>query len=331
MTTGRSSRSAHACDRDEEGGGGSGSQPDLVARSDTAGAGVVGLCLRGLHRRGHGGALGACSGDLRRAGALATIVRLAQHLDDTATPIDYARRRSLEYSALLPPAEWESIAITQNVHTGSPRRAVLARAYLHRLLSGDRTGRLVPAGEVITPVTDSDVNRFSRTAPLPVLAALHAAGVGFLQRAGVDEPPTWCPSPGMVAAELHAVSVAVEKRDPWSPRRPARGAPDGDRAVSIRWASAEGLSRRATAGKLGLSRQSIARTLAAEGVPAKPGRRAQFRIDPDWLAEQRDRGQRSVADLAREVGCSATTIRRHLRAAVAGRRSARHDSETVRS
>ena len=34
------------------------------------------------------------------------LIRLADYLDTTDTPIDYQRRRHLDYSGLLPPAEW---------------------------------------------------------------------------------------------------------------------------------------------------------------------------------------------------------------------------------
>lgn len=108
----------------------------------------------------------------------------------------------------------------------------------------------------------------------------------------------------MVAVESLAVaSTTIEGRQQWKPRRPTRGAPDGEQAISVREPNAGGVSNRAAARMLGPSRRSIARTLAADGALAEPGRPVQFRIDPDWLTEQHgDRG-RSVADLAREVGC----------------------------
>lgn len=69
MTAGRVSGSARACDRDCDGGCESRPQPDLVARSFRATGRYVGVRVRGLHRRRHGGRMGACSWDIHRPDA----------------------------------------------------------------------------------------------------------------------------------------------------------------------------------------------------------------------------------------------------------------------
>ena len=76
-----------------------------------------------------------------------------------------------------------------------------------------------------------------------------------------------------------------------------------------------GLSIRATATKLGLSRQTVARTRDAYSIPSRPGRQPQFHIDIEWLREQYEIERRNAASIARELGCSPTTIRRYLRVA----------------
>jgi len=85
--------------------------------------------------------------------------------------------------------------------------------------------------------------------------------------------------------------------------------------VAIITAHDEGLSIRATAIKLGLSRQTVARTRDAYSIPSRPGRHPQFHISVEWLREQYVTERRNAASIARELGCSPTTIRRHLRAA----------------
>lgn len=255
-------------------------------------------------------ALGA--GDAE-ADTVTTILRLAEYLDNTTTPIDYSRRRSLDYSHLLTPAEWEQIAITENVHAGAPRRALLARAYLHRVVSGNRARHFAPLQSAAVPVTDAEVDRFARNAPARVRAALIASGGTFLRRLGIDEPPTWQPEPALLRAVVVGTTSGAIAQGAWKPRRPARGGPGGENAARIRDAHAAGLSIRGAAEQLNLSRQTISRTLAAQGVRVKPGRATRFHSNSDWLREQRAL-KRSAADIARDIGCSPTTVYRQLRA-----------------
>lgn len=254
---------------------------------------------------------------LGRSGAetdtLPTILQLAQFLDVVETPIDYARRRSLDYTELLQPDEWERIAIAQNVHSGFPRRAILARAYVHRLLSGDRAQRLPPLDAATELVTDSEVDGFTRNAPSWVLSALEDVGASYLDRLGIEEPVSWHPSPNALGLEPFKLDRAGDRE--WVARRPVRGASGGLEDVAIITARDEDLSIRATAVKLGLSRQTVARTRDAHGIPSRPGRQPRFHVDTEWLREQYETERRTAVSIARELGCSPTTIRRHLRAA----------------
>ncbi|HWU32212.1 MAG TPA: TniQ family protein [Marmoricola sp.] len=254
--------------------------------------------------------LGTGSSELE---TLQMIVQLAQHLDDAETPIDYARRRELDYAGLLPVDEWEQIAITQNVHAGLPRRAALARAHVHRLLSGDQARHLQSLGGRSTPVSDAEIDGFASNAPTHVLAALNTVGEAYLRRASIDEPLTWQPDPRRLGLRAFRSTPASAVREEWSPRRPARGHPDGVEAAAVIAAHENGLSIRAAAEELGLSRQSVSRTLAAQGVRLPPGRQPRFHIDPDWLRQQYEAEGRSVADIANEIGCSTGTVRRHAR------------------
>lgn len=64
------------------------------------------------------------------------LIRLADYLDTTDTPIDYRRRRHLDYSGLLPAAEWARICRDTGTAGGSAARARSVRYYLIELLSG---------------------------------------------------------------------------------------------------------------------------------------------------------------------------------------------------
>lgn len=58
------------------------------------------------------------------------LARLAEFLDETPTPIDYARRRAIDYSDILPCDEWHEVCRRENVLPGGDRRWQIARAPL---------------------------------------------------------------------------------------------------------------------------------------------------------------------------------------------------------
>ena len=64
------------------------------------------------------------------------LIRLADYLNTTATPIDYRRRRDLDYSGLLEPSQWRQICRDTSTHGGTAARARIARCYLYERLSG---------------------------------------------------------------------------------------------------------------------------------------------------------------------------------------------------
>lgn len=200
---------------------------------------------------------------------LPTIVQLAQFLDGAETPIDYARRRSLDYTDLLQPEEWERIAIAQNVHSGFPRRAVLARAHVHRLLSGDRVQRFPPLDGVTELVSDSELDGFTRKAPSRVLSALEEVGAAYLDRLGIEEPVAWHPTPSALGLEPFN-SDRVGDRE-WGVRRPASGARGGGRPRG------QGDQRGARGGPFDTCHRGEARSLASIG--RSDSRRARYPVE----------------------------------------------------
>jgi len=70
--------------------------------------------------------------------SLLAIRSLMASLDDMATPIDYARRRSLVYSGLLSEDEWRGVAEGLGISPGRRRRLQFARVHLYREISGNR-------------------------------------------------------------------------------------------------------------------------------------------------------------------------------------------------
>ncbi|WP_396911361.1 TniQ family protein [Mycolicibacterium sp.] len=141
------------------------------------------------------------------------IVRLADYLYTHDCPIDYRRRRGLDYSALLGDSTWRRICRGLDLRSGGDKRLQMARCQLYARVSGSPT-RYAP--------WFINVNEFS--APLanfPALltpdlaAALDAEAQQFLQDNGIDEPVAWNP-PDQLLSELtlpgcdpHAINLAA--------------------------------------------------------------------------------------------------------------------------
>ncbi|MGA5522904.1 TniQ family protein [Streptomyces pseudogriseolus] len=67
---------------------------------------------------------------------VAALVRLADHLDAADVPIDYQRRRRLDYSRLLPHEHWLRICRQTGTSPGSERRELIVRSLLFQRISG---------------------------------------------------------------------------------------------------------------------------------------------------------------------------------------------------
>ncbi|MEV7865361.1 TniQ family protein [Streptomyces sp. NPDC088124] len=127
--------------------------------------------------------------------------RLADHLDANGTPIDYGRRRLLDYTGLLPHDRWLEICRRTGTPPGSGRRERIVRSQLFRRLSG------LPAESVPDDLGGLDSAEF-RAASLhftalqtPELAhALQQEALGFLASHHIhDEPVTWQPPATLLA------------------------------------------------------------------------------------------------------------------------------------
>jgi hypothetical protein len=64
------------------------------------------------------------------------LIRLADYLDHHDVPIDYARRRRLDYTHLLPAAQWKQVCNDALLQPGYGRRHQLARSFLFERISG---------------------------------------------------------------------------------------------------------------------------------------------------------------------------------------------------
>ncbi|WPO72673.1 TniQ family protein [Streptomyces sp. KN37] len=153
------------------------------------------------------------------------LLRLADHLDARPAPIDYDRRRALDYTELLPDAEWRRIC--RETHTrpgGEWRRRIVRSLLFERIssLSADHAPAVFACSDAgfRTAMADFVV----RTTP-HLAMALDEAAHRFLRDHGVtNEPLTWeppldlidgLPLPGsdVRAVNIGRVHALVRQRD----------------------------------------------------------------------------------------------------------------------
>ncbi|GAA1893781.1 TniQ family protein [Streptantibioticus ferralitis] len=127
--------------------------------------------------------------------------RLTDHLDADDVPIDYGRRRILDYTGLLPRDRWLEICRRTETPPGTGRRERIARSQLFRRLSG------LPAESAPDDLGGLDSAEFRATAlhftalQTPELAhALRQEALEFLASHHIhDEPVTWQPPATLLA------------------------------------------------------------------------------------------------------------------------------------
>ncbi|MBV9026170.1 MAG: TniQ family protein [Streptomycetaceae bacterium] len=129
------------------------------------------------------------------------LIRLADHLDATEVPIDYGRRRGLDYTRLLPAERWRTFCRRTGTPHGTGRRERIIRCHLFHRISG-----LPIEAAPGYPRTNNDAEfraEYARATALhtPMLAeALHAEAQAFLvERQIHDEPVTWQPPTTLLA------------------------------------------------------------------------------------------------------------------------------------
>jgi hypothetical protein len=123
-----------------------------------------------------------------------SITRLAQYLDSHAPPIDYERRRNLDYSPLLPDGRWEQICTEAGHRQGFAWKSISARCFLYEKISG-APARYAPRS--LTRPEDTGFWYLTRNLPYvltqSIARRLDEEASNFLSASGIDEPLTWQP------------------------------------------------------------------------------------------------------------------------------------------
>jgi hypothetical protein len=230
------------------------------------------------------------------------LTTLASHLDAQPPPIDYERRRHLDYAGLLPDTQWEDIRLrTERAdHLQLSRRlAPYARHVLFTQLSG------LPATRAPFPRPgngDRFKNRLAAfvTSLTPELAAeLTRVAEEFLIRHQIrDEPPAWQPSaklldglnlpgPDLASVDLSEIHALVR---------------------------AGGASAAAVARRLGTTSDAVQALLLDHPAPADPDggarrRRVRYDISREQLRDLHHGQGLSFTEIAQRTGYSRTAIK----------------------
>lgn len=118
--------------------------------------------------------------------------RLASYLDIHGAPIDYARRRALDYQDLLSHEEWLDIRVRIGFGR-SPKRLRNARLFLYVLLTGNDPLSAPSGYAPTTPQQLASYGNFPADLTPPLREHLLEIAAAFLHARGIDEPVTWQP------------------------------------------------------------------------------------------------------------------------------------------
>jgi hypothetical protein len=185
---------------------------------------------------------------------LTALIRLADYLAAHPAPIDYRRRRALDYSGLLPGGEWEQLCRATGATPGHGYKIHVARAYMYQRLSGLPWDIPPAAVKAVGPAFRLDVALFPARLFPELASGLDAAGQRFLASQGVGgEPVIWQPPPGLIG------DLDLPGTDP-------AGIPSDDVHQLIY--SGKTVSKAAKA--LGVSPDVLLTVLAEDPAPARP-------------------------------------------------------------
>jgi transposase-like protein len=287
--------------------------------------------------------------DPHEAHIFAGIVGMADYLDTHSVPIDYQRRRELSYDDLLPDETWAEICGYNGIPTGA-RKAAVARSVLFERISGlparngpfaiddqNFRGDLASFPAYLTPgladrlhevavaflhghrIRDEPV---SWHPPLTLFSGLQLPGpdwsgidISELHRS-IRRGPGFRATADQLGTTVDTVRYLLEEHPAPRSRRTSGHIRPGIQATLHKQELTElylnqQLSLRDIARRAGVGRQTV--TFLAQQYDIslrKPGKPRRAVITRGWLQEQYVTNGRSLDDLARETGMSASTIKR---------------------
>ncbi|AYM44340.1 LysR family transcriptional regulator [[Mycobacterium] chelonae subsp. gwanakae] len=226
-------------------------------------------------------------------------IELADHLYAHQSPIDYHRRRVLDYGTLLPEDEWTQICRTADIHAGDGKKSDVARCYLYATISANPARRapwFIANSDFVGALTNFPAQMTPRLAQ-----ALDGCAREFLHRNEIDEPVTYCPPIGLVTG------LDLPGADP-----------DDIDIDQLHRLVQKALTLTAIAEKLGTSLQAVRHVLSLHPIPEQmrnPATRRSPTIDdlarrlpaPQLRQLYHDEG-RSALQIATQYGVSRQTV-----------------------
>jgi hypothetical protein len=145
--------------------------------------------------------------DIRHA-----LYRMSDYLRDNPPPINYRRRRALDYAPLLPDDVWTRICRDIGYESAGAPRAKAVRRFLFERLSGMPADMAPYAAKTTHPVRATI--EFPGWLTTELLDALYDHALRFLHAQNVnDEPPSWEP-PATLLSDLDLPGLNPHELDP---------------------------------------------------------------------------------------------------------------------
>lgn len=283
---------------------------------------------------------------------VAAMNRLTDYLAENPSPIDYQRRRQLDYRDLVTAAQWDEIydPVYFGTVINGDRAGELVRAWLFQRISMQPASMSPFAAEIhrADRRRGEVVARFTPT----VVRKLDDAAADFLQRhSAIGEPVTWSPPLSIIAdlelpgpepdlvstLQLHEVigdtttSMAAAARHLQLPtpavyfllersplarpilRRPSQAECAITRLSKrefIRLYHRDHLSIKAIAARIGVRPGVISDLARKYGIEIRRSNLKRWRIDPNWIYQEHIVKQRTITDMAEQIGVDISTVSR---------------------
>lgn len=237
---------------------------------------------------------------------------LADYLDQEGSPIDYDRRRALDYRDLLPQDTWTQLCRDIEFEAGGVRRHLFARALLFERISGLPTTVAPAAYAPATTELRTMLRTFETDLTPALVSQLEEYAREFLARQRIhDEPLTWQPPTNIIKGlDLPGCDLG-----------------DIDLGILHRLIRGESLTTAQSARRLGVSHDAVRFVLQEQPAPPKRSamwergatiRRARALLPRDtfarlyleeyrplkWIAKHADVNEDAIKVLIREYGMS---------------------------
>jgi hypothetical protein len=283
----------------------------------------------------------------------AAIIRLADYLAENPGPIDYQRRRHLDYRDLLPAAQWKEISDQANFRSRNDDQVgALVGAWLFERVSMQPATMSPFAADTHRAGRRQSeiVARFTPT----VIRVLDCAAADFLERHGATgEPVAWSPPLSIVGdldlpgpdtaaisiAQLHqafadrSASMALVARYFGVPTDVVRyllecspmTRPAVHRQTQLEYAATrltcaefvrlhhrDHMSIAKIAGRIGVQRKVMFKLAHKYGIEVRDNK-GKVPDDPDWIYQEYVVKERTLTDMAAEVGIELSTLCRRAK------------------